>query len=246
MRTVTAVMGGVAIVCAALSGCTFSAGVNSTPTVSKDALQKDIADQLTKAGEQPESVTCKEDLVGEVGKTTRCEVVMSPTNSFEPVVTVTGVDGSTINYEMTPALSKDQLEKAVSRLVADAEGAQVDSASCESGLEGEVGAVASCDVDAGGVQLRRMVEVTSVEGLMLNFDVLPVLIQADVESSLLDELESQVGQRPDSAECSGDLEGKPGKTVDCTVVAGPETTSFTLTVTTVEGSTINYSYEPKA
>ena len=133
MRTVTAVLGALAIVCAVLSGCTFSAGVNSTPTVAKDALQKDIADRLTKAGEQPESVTCSEDLAGEVGKTTRCEVVMSPTNSFEPVVTVTGVDGSTINYEMTPALSKDQLENAVSRLVADAEGAQVDSASCESG-----------------------------------------------------------------------------------------------------------------
>ena len=246
MRTVTAVMGGVAIVCAALSGCTFSAGVNSTPTVSKDALQRDITDQLAKAGERPESVTCSEDLVGEVGETTRCEVVMGPTNSFEPVVAVTGVDGSTINYEMTPAVSKDQLEKAVSRLVTDAEGAQVDSASCESGLEGEVGAVASCDLYAGGVQLRRMVEVTSVEGLMLNFAVLPVLIKADVESSLLDELESQVGQRPDSAECSGDLEGKPGKTVDCTIVAGPETRSFTLTVNTVEGSTINYSYEPKA
>ena len=245
MRTVTAVLGGLAIG-AVLSGCSFSAGVNATPSVSKDALQKDIADQLTQAGEPPESVTCNEDLVGEVGKTTRCEVVMGPTNSFEPVVTVTGIDGSTINYEMRPALSKDQLDKAVSRLVSDAEGVQVDSMSCESGLEGEVGAVVSCDLDAGGVQLRRMVEVTSVEGLMLNFDVLPALTQAAVESSLLDELEGQVGQRPDSAECSGDLEGKPGKTVDCTIVAGPETTSFTLTVNTVEGTTINYSYEPKA
>ena len=246
MRTATAVLGGLAMVCAVLSGCTFSAGVNSTPAVSKDALQKAIADRLTKAGEQPESVACSQDLVGEVGETTRCEVVMGPTNSFEPVVTVTGVDGSTINYDMTPALSKDQLEKAVSRLVTDAEGAQVDSVSCESGLEGKVGAVAYCDVDAGGVQLRRAVEVNSVEGLMMNFDVLPVLPKEGVESTLLDELESQVGQRPDSAECSGDLEGKPGKTVDCTIVAGPETTSFTLTVTTVEGSTINYRYEPKA
>ena len=246
MRTVTVVLGGLATVCAVLSGCTFSAGLNSTPAVSKDALQKDIADRLTKAGEKPASVTCSQDLVGEVGKTTHCEVVMGPTNSFEPVVTVTGVDGSTINYEMTPALSKDQLEKAVSRLVTDAEGAQVDSVSCESGLDGKVGAVAYCDVDAGGVQLRRAVEVNNVEGLMMNFDVLPVLPKEGVESTLLDELESQVGQRPDSAECSGDLEGKPGKTVDCTIVAGPETTSFTLTVTTVEGSTINYRYEPKA
>ena len=54
-----------------------------------------------------------------------------------------------------------------------------------------------------------------------------------------------MGQRPDSAECSGDLEGKPAKTVDCTIVAGPETASFTLTVTTVEGSTINFRYEPR-
>ena len=126
MRMVTAVLGGLAIVCAVLPGCTFSAGVNSTPSVSKDALQEDIADRLTNAGAQPESVICKEDLVGEVGKTTRCEVVMGPTNSFEPVVAVTGIDGSTINYEMTPAQSKDQLEKGVSRLVSDAEGVQVD------------------------------------------------------------------------------------------------------------------------
>ena len=246
MRMVTAVLGGLAIVCAVLPGCTFSAGVNSTPSVSKDALQEDIADRLTNAGAQPESVICKEDLVGEVGKTTRCEVVMGPTNSFEPVVAVTGIDGSTINYEMTPAQSKDQLEKGVSRLVSDAEGVQVDSVSCESGLEGRVGAVAYCDVDAGGVQLRRMVEVTKVEGLLMNFEVVPVLAQAQVESSLLDELERQVGQRPDSADCSGDLEGKPGNTVDCTIVAGPETTSSTLTVDTVEGNTINYHYEPRA
>ena len=246
MRTVTVVLGGLATVCAVLSGCTFSAGVNSAPAVSKDALQKDIADRLTKAGEKPASVTCSQDLVGEVGKTTHCEVVMGPTNSFEPVVTVTGVDGSTINYEMTPALSKDQLEKAVSRLVTDAEGAQVDLVSCESGLDGKVGAVAYCDVDAGGVQLRRAVEVNSVEGLMMNFDVVPVLTKAEVETSLLNELEIQTRRQPDSARCSDNLEGRPGNSVECTVVTGPETVSFIVMVTTVEGDKINYSYTPRA
>jgi hypothetical protein len=73
---------------------------------------------------------------------------MSPTNSFEPVITVTGVDRSAINYEMRLAVSKEQLEKAVSRLVADAAGVQVASVSCDSGLEGKVGATAQCDVDA--------------------------------------------------------------------------------------------------
>jgi uncharacterized protein DUF4333 len=73
-----------------------------------------------------------------------------------------------------------------------------------------------------------------------------MLTKAEVESSLLDEFERQGGRRPDSAECSGNLEGKPGKTVDCTVVRGPETKAFTIMVTTVAGSKINYRYQPKA
>jgi hypothetical protein len=190
-------------------------------------------------------VTCKEDLVGEVGKTARCEVVMSETNSFEPVVIVTKVEGGAINYEMSPALSKEQLEKAVSRLVADAAHAAVASVACESGLDGKVGAIAHCEVDAGGVKLRRTVEVNKVEGLMMNFDVVPVLTNEEVASSLLDEFEKQSGRRPDSAQCAGALEGRAGNTVDCTVVTGQGTTSYTLTVTTITGGSINYSYAPR-
>ena len=117
MHSVITAVGASATVWALVSGCDTTVGVGGKAAVSKDALQTDIANRLAKAGEQPQSVTCKEDLIGEVGKTARCDVVMSPTNSFEPVITVTGVDGSTINYEMSPALSKEQLEKAVSRLV---------------------------------------------------------------------------------------------------------------------------------
>jgi hypothetical protein len=96
---------------------------------------------------------------------------MSATNSFEPVVSVTGIDRSAINYEMTPAVSKEQLKKSVSRLVIDASREPVASVSCESGLEGTVG--------------------------------------------------------------TG------------TVVSGEDTRSFTLTVTTVSGASINYSYAPR-
>ena len=45
-----------------------------------------------------------------MGKTARCEVVVSATNSFEPIVTVTGSTAPAIDYEMTPALSQEQLE----------------------------------------------------------------------------------------------------------------------------------------
>jgi hypothetical protein len=238
-------VGALATAWALVSGCDANVGIGGTPAVGRDALQTDIAARLAKTGKQPQSVTCKENLVGEVGKTTRCEVVMSPTNSFAPVITVTGVDGSAINYEMSPSVSKEQLEKAVSRLVTNADGLPVDSVSCKSGLEGEVGKVTYCDVDAGGVKLRRTVEVNTVEGLMMKFDVVPVLTKAEVETSLLNDLTIQTRRRPDSARCSGNLEGRPGNTVECTVVTGPDTASFVLTVTTVSGGSINYSYAPR-
>ena len=183
MHPVITAVGASATVWALVSGCDAIVGVGGKATVSRDAWQAYISNRLAKAGEQPQSVTCKEDLIGEIGKTARCDVVMSPTNSYELVITVTGVDGSTINYKMGPALSKEQLERAVSRLVTNAGGLPVDSVSCESGLEGEVGKVAYCDVDAGRVKLRRTVEVNTVEGLMMKFDVVPVLTKAEVESS---------------------------------------------------------------
>ncbi len=80
----------------------------------------------------------------------------------------------------------------------------------------------------------------------MNFTVIPVLTKAQVESSLLDQLESQLGQRPDSADCTNDLQGTPGTTIDCTVVAGEETQVFTLTVNNVDGDRINFNYAPKA
>jgi hypothetical protein len=96
---------------------------------------------------------------------------MTGANSFQPVVTVTRVDGSTVDYEMTPALSQEQLEKDVARLVAQNSGDRVDSVACESGLEGRVDAIAHCDVDAGGTKARRTVRVTEVSGLTLNFNL---------------------------------------------------------------------------
>lgn len=137
--------------------------------VSKESLQADIADRLVKAGQPPGSVTCLQDLVGEVGRTARCDVVMGETNSFQPVATVTGVEGTIVDYELAPALSQTQLERAVARLVVENGGPPVDSVDCEAGLDGAVKAVAYCDVETGGVRARRAVQVTEVSGLTMNF-----------------------------------------------------------------------------
>lgn len=239
-------LGAVVLSGSALSACSFNFSAGGKPTVAKTELQKDISERLEKAGQKPESVTCKDDLEGEVGKTTRCEVALSPTNTFEPIVTVTKVEGTTISYDMTPAVSKEQLEKSVSSLVSDASGATVDSVTCDSGLEGKKGAEAHCDVTVGGTTMQRTVDVTKVDGLLMNFTLIPVLPKDQVQESLLGQLAEQLGERPDSAECSENLEGKPGNTIDCTVVAGSESQEFTLTVNSVDGDRINYSYAPKS
>jgi hypothetical protein len=162
-RAVMAV-GAAALIFATLSGC-------GTPTVAKADLQSDIADRLQKAGQKPESVTCGADLEGVVGKTTTCEVVLSATNAIEPIVTVTKVDGTTVSYEMTPALSQAQLEKSVGDIVAKNVGRTVESVACESGLEGKQGNTARCQVHVGGKTTQDTVTVTKVEGLLMNFDV---------------------------------------------------------------------------
>jgi hypothetical protein len=75
---------------------------------------------------------------------------------------------------MTPAVSREQLEEVVLRLVADAGTVDVTSVSCEAGIEGKVGAVVDCDVDAGSARSRRTVEVSGVNGLMMNLQVVPL------------------------------------------------------------------------
>lgn len=235
---------GAAAACAVLTACSLHA-TGGVPAVKAEDLQADIAHRLAEAGQTPQAVTCKDPLVGEVGQQARCDVVLSPTNSFQPIVTVTGVDRSAIDYEMIPALSEQQLERAVARLVAHAGRAPSSGVECRSGLLGRPGAVAQCDVTAAGVTLRRTAEVTNVDGLMMNFDLVPVLTKAELETSLLDELATHLDKRPDSAVCAGSLEGRPGNTVDCTVMAGSERADFTLTVTTVDGAKIDYIYTPR-
>lgn len=240
MRTIFTIVSGAAIACLAVSGC-----ASGPPSVAKADLQNDITDRLVKAGEKPESVVCADDLVGIVDKSTTCDVVLSEHNSIEPIVRVTKVEDRAITYEMTPALSKEQLQKAVTGLLpTTASGQKVDSVSCESGLKGIEGAKAHCDVEGGGITRRRTIQVDKVEGMLMNFDVVPMLAKSDAERVLLDDRERRGGRRPDSATCSGDLEGQPGNTVTCTVFTGPDTQDFLLTVTSVSGDKIDYKYEP--
>jgi hypothetical protein len=247
VRTVMTAVAAAAVVCVAVSGCTINIGNRNPPSaakVSKADLQKDISGRLTDAGQTPQSVSCPDDLLGQVGQSTRCEVTMSATSSFEPVVTVTSVEGTNVNYDITPAVSKTQLEASVSQLVANSTKEQVASVSCESGLQGKTGALAYCDVTIHGATSRRTVDVTNVSGLAMSYGLVPMLPRAAVEGSLLFQMK-QIGQHPDSATCAGDLEGQLGNTVECTTLTAGQTQTYVLTVTAVQGDNITYKYAPK-
>jgi hypothetical protein len=216
---------------------------NSSPKVSKADLEKDISQRVTAAGQVALSVSCPGDLVGTLGQSTRCEVTMGQANSFEPVVTVTGLQGTKVDYDITPSVSKSQLAVAVSQMIANASKAAPVAVICQSGLDGKIGAVAYCDVTADGVTSRRTVEVSDVSGLGLRYGLVPALDRAVVASSLVSELR-QIGQRPESATCAGDLEGTVGTAVACTTVTAGQTKDYTVTVTAVGDGKITYNYAP--
>lgn len=156
-----------------LSGCSASVNVGGgPPAVARADLEKDITDRLTEAGQTPQSVTCAEDLIGEVDKTTRCEVVLSETNAIEPIVTTTEVDGGTVSYEMTPALSQTQLQNQVAMLMTQNQ-MPADTVTCAGGLEGVVGNNVRCSVVGGGDTTETVVTVSEVDGLLMHFSINP-------------------------------------------------------------------------
>ncbi|PRC57118.1 hypothetical protein C6A85_35180, partial [Mycobacterium sp. ITM-2017-0098] len=75
MRKAGGALGLLAAAAASLAGCGWQAA-DGIPAVDTADLQTDIAGRFADAGEHPESVTCKEPLVGEVGQTAHCDVVM--------------------------------------------------------------------------------------------------------------------------------------------------------------------------
>ena len=233
-----------AVACTVASGCTINVGTHAAPgppKVSRADLQKEIADRVAQTGPPARSVSCPEDLIGEVGKSTHCAVTMSPTSSFEALVTVSSVEGGTVNYGFVPVVSKARLEASVARVLAPA---PVDSVTCESGLEGRVGAVARCNVTANRAMLPRAIVVTSVTGFSVNFNVIPILTKELAASSLLLQL-GKIGPRPESVSCADDLEGIVDNTVECTAVTDGRTQAFIVTVTDVTRGDITFRYTPK-
>lgn len=220
---------------AGLSGCSVKVE-KSLPSVSSADLQKQLTEQLSGATPAPKSVTCKDDLIGQVGKTASCEVVVGDANTVEAVATVTGVDKEVVSYDVSPAMTKEQLAKSVSAM------ADAASAVCASGLEGKIGATAQCEVTLDGVTTKRMVEVDGVSGLSIDYSVRRVVPKEQVQDLLIQKLNAD-GTPVETVECVDDAVAKLGANVECAAVTGNQKKGYVVTVTTVEEDTFDIDYK---
>lgn len=226
---------------AGLSGCSFDAKVGGgTPFVSAEDLQKDLTRQLDERGIKPQSVKCKDKLPGEVGKTARCDVSFSETNSLEAVFTTTKVEGTEVSFDITPAMTKEQVEKAAANI------ASAQSATCEAGLDGKVGSSTKCEVTIDGKASKRVVEVSQVDlsTLGMELSVIVLLPRQQVSELLLQKLGSD-GRPIETVECVDDVAAKVGSTVECVAVTGDEKQGYDVTVTEAQGDTVNFDYQSK-
>jgi uncharacterized protein YcsI (UPF0317 family) len=86
----------VALAPALATGCDFSVG---TRIVDRGKVERAISDKLgPQLGGVPKSVRCPADLKGRAGTTMRCAMVTADGTSRTVAVTVTSVDGSTVNF----------------------------------------------------------------------------------------------------------------------------------------------------
>lgn len=243
MRTSVAACGAavvaVGLIGAGLTGCSAKVETKVTKSVSAADLQSKLTEQLTEAGNPPESVSCKDELVGEVGKSTMCDVVFSDTNSVEATVTTTEVDDSGISFDLSPSLTKEQLEKGVSGLT------NATAVSCDSGLEGAIGETTTCEVTIDGVVSKRVAAIDGVNGLQMDLSVVPVVPKEQLQEILMQRLNAD-GTPAETVECASDATDKPGTSVECVAVTGDEKRGYDVSVTTIEGDNVGIDYSDSA
>lgn len=143
-------------------------------SVSQSDLQTNVASTLS--GQIPGlgPVTCPSDLKGEVGATVTCETTTSDGQPIGAVVTVTSVDGSTVNYNVSTEarpVPQTLLESKVKELVEPQLGVPVTSLTCDGDLPPTMGGTQTCSVAAGGNTIPLKVTVTQVDGGLINFSV---------------------------------------------------------------------------
>jgi hypothetical protein len=143
-------------------------------TVAEADLEQNVGTTLRETVPGLGEVSCPGDLPGEVGAKITCETSTPDGQPIGAVITVTSVEGSTVNYTIdTQArpVSRTLLETKVRDLVEPQLGVTVDRLTCDGDLAPQMGAMQACAVAAGGENIPLKVSVTQIDGGLINFSV---------------------------------------------------------------------------
>lgn len=154
---------------ATLTACSFSASVGDT-SVSKEDVQKQISDKVAEqGGTKPDSVTCPGDLKAQVGATLDCKMSDGSKN-YGVNVTVTSVDGKTVNFDIVQTVDREAVAEQISEQLTKQVGRAPESVTCPSDLKGDKGETLQCELTDSGETYGVTVTVTSVKGGDVKFD----------------------------------------------------------------------------
>lgn len=140
-------------------------------------------------------------------------------------------------------VTKSDVEGQISQKMTDPAGNKPESVSCPDDLKASVGAKMDCEMKIKGKNYGVNVTVTSVEGDQAKFDMVVTVNKDDVAREISDQLEQQVGHKPETVTCPDNLKGVEGATLRCTLTDAGETYGVNVTVTSVEGGDVNFNFK---
>ena len=225
------------LLAAGIAGCSSSKQDDtSAPPMGAQGLQDKLMKDFAGTTMPPKSVVCKESLESQVGKSATCDVTLADGTTEQAVTTVKQIDGKDVVYEISPALSKDQVAQLVAGM------APASAVTCDSGLQGTIGATVNCQVTIDGVVSTRVVEVDDVDGLQMDTAVHRLWPKEQVQDVLLQKLNAD-GKPVETVACTDDVVGKPGNTVECAAVTGSDKHGYVVTLTTIEQDKFDVEYK---
>jgi hypothetical protein len=152
------------------------------------------------------------------------------------IVAIAGCSAS-VNQEKTVA--KADVADQISTKVNEKAGHTPQSVTCPGDLKAAVGASLDCQMTDDGQTYGVNVTVTGVDGDRVNFDIVETVDKHDVAKQISDQLEQQVGRRPDIT-CPEDLKRDVGATTRCQLQDQGATYGVTVTVTSADGGDVKY------
>jgi hypothetical protein len=136
------------------------------------------------------------------------------------------------------AVSKDDVASQITTKMTDASGNKPESVSCPDDLKAEVGSQLNCVMKIKGQSFNVNVNVTTVDGDNVKFDMVETVDKEQVAGQISDQLAQQVGHKPESVTCPDNLKGTQGATLRCELTDEGQTYGVNVTVTSVDAGDV--------